>query len=128
MQDELSILALYGLLVIVVLLLHVLTALGQFGLSYAVSPRDEKIELTGIAGRVERTLKNSLIALAIFAPAILILGLKDAYTGTTILAAQLFLICRLIYVPLYIMGIPYLRTLVFVAGLLATAWLYVAAL
>lgn len=128
MQNELSILALYGLWVIVIVLLHVLSAVPQLGLPYLVSPRDQKRELTGMPGRLHRALDNSLIALAMFAPAILVLAAKDAFTGTTLLAAQVFLIARVLYVGVYLLGTPYLRTLIWLVGFLMTAWLYLVAL
>ena len=128
MASELSILVLYGLLTVVVMLLHVLTATGQVGLAYLATPRDEKRELTGIAGRGFRCLQNSIVAMALFAPAVLVLAVKDAFSGTTLLAAQAFLVARVIYVVLYYMGIPWLRTLIWMVGFLATAWLYLQAM
>ena len=105
MASELSILVLYGLLTVVVMLLHVLTATGQVGLAYLATPRDEKRELTGIAGRGFRCLQNSIVAMALFAPAVLVLAVKDAFSG-----------------------IPWLRTLIWMVGFLATAWLYLQAM
>ena len=128
MSSELSILALYGLLTVVVMLIHILLATGQVGMPYLASPRDEKRDLTGVTGRAERCLNNSIVAMALFAPPILILGLLDAYSGATLLAAQVFLIARLIYAPLYWVGVPYLRTGAWVVGFLATAYLFWAAL
>jgi len=127
MQDELSILALYGLFVCALYLLHVVSAGRQLGFRYMASPRDEPRRLTGIPGRIRRSLDNSLVALAMVAPPILVLGLRDGYSGTTTLAAQLFLVCRLLYVPVYIAGVPYLRTALFVLGFLATTWLCLVA-
>ena len=62
--------------------------------------------------------------MALFAPAILILSAKDAFTATTLLLAQIFLVARVIYVIVYIAGIPWIRTLAFVVSLLATLILY----
>ncbi len=130
MSSELSILALYGLVVIVVVLLNVLTAMSQVGLMTLGGARDDMPPLTGVAGRVERALTNSVVAMALFAPAILILSAKDAFTGGTLLAAQIFLIARIAFVPIYAFAIPvpFLRTTVWLAGFLATAYLYLQAL
>lgn len=127
MSSELSILALYGLLTVVVMLVHVLSAAGQVGLGYLATPRDEKRELAGISGRAERCLNNSIVAMALFAPAVLILAVQDAATGKTLLAAQAFLAARALYTVLYYAGLPWLRTGAWLIGFLATAYLYLAA-
>ena len=128
MSSELSILALYGLLVVIIILVQVLLAIPQVGLSYLASPRDEKRELTGTAGRSLRCLENSVIAMALFAPAVLILHVQAGFTATTLLMAQIFLIARAVYVVLYLTGISWVRTGVWIVGFLATAYLYLLAL
>ena len=69
---------------------------------------------------------NCIVALALFAPAVLILAEKGIGTGGTLLAAQVFLIARVIYVVVYAAGLPWARTLIWMVGFLATAWLYLA--
>ncbi|MEM9738666.1 MAG: MAPEG family protein [Pseudomonadota bacterium] len=130
MSSELSILALFGLLIIVVILLNVLTAMQQVGLKTLGGARDDMGALTGLAGRVARTLDNSIVAMTLFAPAILLLASKDAFTSGSLIAAQVFLIARVLFVPIYAFAIPipFLRTVVWMAGFLATAYLYVLAL
>lgn len=128
MSSEPSILALYGLWVIVVILVQVLAAAGQVGLATLAGPRDDMPALTGIAGRLDRAQWNSVVALALFAPAVLLLQARAGFTSSTLLAAQIFLAARVLYVIVYAMGTPWLRTLLWTAGALATAWLYLAAL
>ncbi len=130
MSSELSILALYGLLIVVVVLLNVLTAMSQVGLMTLGGARDDMPALTGVAGRVERALTNSVVAMALFAPAVLILSAKDAFTSGSLLAGQIFLIARVVFVPIYAFAIPvpFLRTIVWMAGFLATIYLYLLAL
>ena len=66
--------------------------------------------------------------MALFAPAVLILGQKGINTPSTLLAAQAFLVARVLYLPLYAFGMPGIRTLVWFTGVLATVWLYLAGL
>ncbi len=127
MSSELNILALYGLLVMAITVVQVLTAAGQVGLPMLSKPRDDMPRLTGVAGRMERCLNNSVVALALFAPAVLILAEREAFTGGTLLAAQIFLLARLGYTLLYPAGIVYARTAIWGLDFLATAWLYIAA-
>lgn len=128
MSSELSILALYGIVLIVIIIVQVTLAVPQLGLSYLATPRDEGRETHGMAARAERCLTNSVVAMALFAPAVLILSAKDAFTASTLLAAQIFLIARIIYAPVYWFGIPWLRTGIWSVGILATLYLYWVAL
>ena len=128
MSSELSILALFGLVVVVTILLQVLLAVPQVGLPYLSSARDEGRPLAGVAGRAVRTVENSAVAMALFAPAILLLQATDGFTPTTLLAAQLFLAARVAFVVVYLLGIPYARTAVWMVGFLATAFLYLQSL
>jgi len=128
MSSELSILALYGLLTLLAILIQVLLATPALGIPYLVSARDTPREMSGTAGRALRAQSNSVYALAMFAPAILLLAVKDGFSGSSLLAAQAFLIARILYLPIYYAGIPWVRTLVWLVGFLATAWLYLLAL
>ncbi len=128
MSSELSILALYGLLIAVTIVIQVVLALPQLGLSYLATPRDEGRKVHGTAARALRCLDNSVVAMALFAPAVLILQARGISTGGTLLAAQVFLIARAAYLVIYLAGIPWLRTGVWAAGLLATLYLYFLAL
>ena len=128
MSSELSILALFGLLVIVTILVQVLLAVPQVGLPYLSSARDDARPLTGMAGRAVRAVENSAVAMALFAPAVLLPQATGGFTSTTLLAAQVFLLARIAFVPVYLLGVPYLRTAVWMLGFLATAFLYLQSL
>lgn len=128
MSSELSILALYGLLVMITILVQVLAAANQVGLGALARPRDDMPMLVGVAGRMDRCQLNAVVALALFAPAILILDAKGGFTAGTLLAAQAFLLARLVYIVVYAAGIPWARTLIWIVGFLATAYLYLMAL
>ncbi len=126
MGNELGILGLYGLVVIVTILVQVITAQAQVGLEMLIKPRDDMPKLLGVAGRMDRAQLNSIVAMALFAPAILILAHKGLSSSTTLLAAQAFIIARILYVVVYAMGLPWARTLIWLVGFLATAYLYIA--
>jgi uncharacterized MAPEG superfamily protein len=128
MFSELTILAYYGLWICVVLLVQVLLAVPQLGLGYLAGPRDEGRALTGMASRAVRCLENSGLAMVLFAPAILLLHAKGGLTDSTLLLAQVFLGARILYTVVYIAGVPWIRTLAWMAGFLATAALYLLAL
>lgn len=128
MSSELGVLGLYGLWVVIVIFVQVLAAAGQVGVVELVKSRDNMPKLTGVPGRLDRAQLNSVIALAMFAPAVYLLQQNGASTAGTVLAAQIFLIARVVYVFLYASGVMWLRTLVWLIGFLATAWLYLVAI
>jgi uncharacterized MAPEG superfamily protein len=128
LTSELSILLTYGLVVVLLLGLKLTGMLTQLDMGYLLSSRDEHRTLEGMLGRTDRALNNSLIALLLFAVPIVVMGLRDTFTGQSLLAAQVFLAARIVYIPAYIFGIVGLRTGVWLAGFLATLLLYFLAL
>ena len=102
--------------------------MSQVGLAMLATPRDDMPELEGMAGRFLRILENSIVSMALFAPAVLILAQKGGFSEATLLAAQVFLIARVVYVLIYALGIPWLRTGIWLIGFVATAYLYLVAL
>ena len=117
-------LALYGLTVIVVILLQVLAAVQQVGLTKLVGNR-EGLVLTGLAGRMERAANNSLLALALVAPAVLITHLSDAADDLADQLMLTFLLSRIAYVALYALGIVWFRTVAWIIAFVCTVLLYV---
>ena len=96
-------------------------SVAQRGLGWAASARDgEARALTGIAARLDRARHNFLETFPLFAAVVLVAFALQRHDGTTILGAQLYFWARLVYLPVYVAGIPYLRTLVWatsVAGI-----------
>ena len=128
LTSELSILALYGLLVAITLILQATGFMGQVGMGYLLSSRDEGRTASGMAARLDRALANSITAMALFAPAVLIVALRDQTSPDSLLAAQVFLAARLVYLPSYMFGIKGLRSLAWTIGFFATVALYFLAL
>lgn len=86
----------------------------QRGIAWNASARDgEPKALTGVAARLERAQKNFLETFPLFAALVLAVVVADRSSADTILATQVYLGARIIYVPLYAAGVPYLRTVAF---------------
>lgn len=117
-------LALYGLTVIIVILLQVLAAVQQVGLKTLAGNR-EGLVLTGLAGRMERAANNSLLALALVAPAVLITYMSDAADDLADQLMLTFLLSRIAYVALFALGIVWFRTVAWLIAFVCTALLYV---
>lgn len=90
----------------------------QRGAGWAAGARDEaKPALSGIGGRLDRARANFLETFPLFAAAVLAADLLQQHDQLTVLGAQLYFWARLVYVPVYAAGIPYLRTLVWAVSI-----------
>jgi uncharacterized MAPEG superfamily protein len=125
MTLEMTYLAMYGLVLITTILIQVLISASQHGLLTLLGNR-ENLNSLGIAERAGKTVQNSVVAMALVAPAVLMLTLANLSTPGTILAIQLFLTARIAYAICFIVGITYLRTVIWIVGFLATAYLYIS--
>ncbi len=93
--------------------------------AWGLGARDGPREGSVFTGRARRTVANQIEALAVFAPLVLIAHVLEISNTMTIWGAGLFLGARIFYVPAYLLGIPYLRTLIWgagVAGSVMVAW------
>ncbi|MBT8476584.1 MAG: MAPEG family protein [Alphaproteobacteria bacterium] len=128
LSSELSILLIYGLITAIALGLKTTGMLATVDMGYLLSSRDEERTLEGMLGRMNRAINNSVTAMALFAPPVLVIALRDQSSAQSLLAAQVFLAARIVYLPAYVFGIRGLRTLVWTIGFLATLLLYFLAL
>jgi uncharacterized MAPEG superfamily protein len=101
-------------------------ATAQHGIQYGISPRDDPKPLTGIGGRVNRAFSNYMQTFPFFAAAVLVAHLAGRHGWLTVVGAQLYFWCRLIYVPLYAAGIPVVRTLAFVGATVGIVMILIA--
>lgn len=105
----------YILLAAVVLgLVHLSAAsfsfMAQVGNKYSVGARDENIQPTGIAGRLNRAQKNFMETFPFFA-VLVVLGYVSGISGSfSIWGSTLYIVGRLLFLPLYALGTPWLRT------------------
>ena len=84
----------------------------QRGYRWTASSRDEVVPpLTGVAGRLERALRNFAETFPLFAAAVLIAHLAGAHSWMTEAGAQLYLYGRIVYLILYAAGVFLLRSL-----------------
>ncbi len=125
MSIELKMLLFTVALFFVQLIAQVVAEILQNGLSYAVSARDEWKNPTGIAGRIERSYFNLLETLAPFAALVLVVLYTGNANANTALGAQIYFWGRVLYVPAYVSGLPFLRTIIWTVstgGLALILW------
>lgn len=91
----------------------------QRGAKWAVHARDGVAPpLTGVAARMDRAFGNFIETFPFFAAAVLAVLVSGKSDATSALGAQLYFWARVAYVPLYALGVPYLRTLVWTVSLI----------
>jgi len=125
MSIELKMLLFTVALFFVQLIAQVVAEVIQHGLGYAVSSRDDWKNPTGMAGRIERAYFNLLETMPAFAALVLIVLYTGNASENTALGAQIYFWGRVIYVPAYLAGVPFLRTLIWTVstlGLLLMFW------
>lgn len=114
-----------ALIVIGLGVLQVLLQAGEYrrvhGVPYANTAQD--VPPPGadsvLLGRLTRALRNLHETLPFFLGVVIILALMEHSTGVTRIAALLFAACRILYLPLYAAGVPYLRGLVWMISFVA---------
>lgn len=113
MTPELYILA--GTLVLA--LVQILAAAGartsELGIKWNAGARDGEAPPPGLlAGRLIRAQANLFETLPLFAAAVIIAHVTGQDGWLTFIGAHLYFFARLLYVPLYAFGVPYVRSMV----------------
>ena len=90
------------------------------GRQIGLGNRDNLKEATPMGGRAERAAKNSIEAAVFFVPLALIAN-AAGLDAEVMLGAQIAFWARIAYVPIYIAGIKYLRSLVWIVGVVGYA-------
>jgi len=87
------------------------------GTLIALGNRDNLPEASPLAGRAERTARNTLENFVLFAAIALVAHAAGATSPKVAMGAQIFFWARLIYIPVYVAGIAYLRTAIWVLSI-----------
>lgn len=115
--------AVLGWSVVLLLVQIILQAVSTYDLGpYLLGPRDDNRQSGNVmAGRLKRALENLLETYPAFVALALALAVTGKAGGIAATGAWLWLIARVVYVPLYAFGVPGVRTLawcVSIVGLL----------
>jgi uncharacterized MAPEG superfamily protein len=99
----------------------------QRGYRWTASSRDAAAPpLTGVAGRLERALRNFLETFPVFVSAIFLVHILGRESALSSWGAGLYFSARLIYLPLYAAGVPLVRSLVWNVALVGIVLLLLA--
>ncbi|TCP72591.1 MAPEG family protein [Sphingomonas sp. PP-CE-1G-424] len=95
------------------------TATRDRGLDWNAGPRDgDQKPLGEMAGRAERALKNFQETYPVFIALALGLAVTDRTGGMGAIGAWLWFGARIVYIPLYLFGIKYVRSLCWTVSIL----------
>jgi uncharacterized MAPEG superfamily protein len=101
----------------------------QRGYKWTASARDgDATPLAGVAGRLDRAMRNFSETFPLFAALVLAAQALGRHDEVTEAGAVLYFVARLAYLPLYAFGVPLVRSLVWNVAALGMALLAVALL
>ncbi len=126
MAFELQMVAAAVLIGIIHLLWAAAAAQPQRGLKWNTGPRDEPVVLTGVAGRLERAFANFRETFPFFVALVLIDYLGGRLGALTAYGAVTYVVARAVYIPLYALGVPFVRSLTWVASMVGILMLLAA--
>ena len=127
MIPELQLVLFYALSVILMLIVQSYLATQQHGIKI-LAERIEHITLTGIAGRSDRAVNNSIVSLVFVLPAVMALALIGQSSTGTVIALQIFIVARILYFVAYLFSITWVRSCLWWVGTICVFYLYAIAL
>jgi len=120
MATELTMLAWAMLLGFVYIFAASTVVTREHGMKWNASARDDSSKpLSPLAGRLQRAQSNFFETFPFFAAAAIAVVLAGRGSDTTALAAQVYFWARVVYLPLYAAGVPYVRSLVWLVSIVA---------
>lgn len=129
MTTEFACLAWTLVLALIQILLPAMSRTGETGVNYNASARDSEGPPVGkITGRLQRAQRNLFETLPVFAIGIIIAHIAGRSGALTWWGAVLYLWARVVYLPLYAFGVPYLRSLVWLVSLVGIILILIAIL
>src|ERR1700761_9610015 len=118
MSPDLKYLLFSLILTFVQMLIAVSFANFAVGLPTLAGNREGMGELPGIGGRARRAHLNMIENLVLFAPLVLIAAVAGKANAGTAMGAMVFFWARLAYAIIYVVGIPWLRTVSWVVSVI----------
>lgn len=126
MSVELTMLAYSVALLLALIVVQAVSAIQTQGGKTLAGNRDNLKPPSAFEGRTRRTLYNHIEAMAMFAPLVLIAAVSGKSNSMTVLGAQLFFYARVLYSASYLIGVPYLRSLIWMVGVAGIVIIFLA--
>jgi uncharacterized MAPEG superfamily protein len=98
------------------------------GMLAAFGNREGMSEAHDFAGRTDRAAKNMLENLVFFTALALVAVVGGVTSPDVELGARIFFWARIVYIPIYMVGIPFLRTATWFVSVIGMAMIFLAIL
>jgi uncharacterized MAPEG superfamily protein len=90
----------------------------QYGIAWNAGARDEaQPPLKPLPARLARAQDNLFETLPLFLGFVLIAAVSGRESALAAMGAQIYLVARVIYVPVYALGVPFVRSLIWVVSM-----------
>ena len=90
----------------------------ELGAKWNMGARDEKTQdLKPLTGRLLRAQSNFFETFPLFASAVLIVAVSHTYSAYSYWGCIIYLVARIIYLPIYAFGIPVIRTIIWLISI-----------
>src|SRR5947207_900838 len=126
MSIELRLLAYAVALLFVIMLNQANVGVMAQGPKPMMGSRDNLPAPKSFQARTKRLLDNHIEGLVMFAPLVLIAAQQHISNDITVLGARLFFYSRVAHAACYLVGVPFLRTLAWLVGIVGTVMIFLA--
>ena len=96
------------------------------GLKAALGNREAEVTSTGVAARTDRAARNMLENMVVFTALALVASVGGVADPHVELGARIFYWARLVYIPVYMVGIPVARTAVWAISVVGMVLIFSA--
>lgn len=114
-------------LLFVMVLVQALTGIKQFGLEPLAGSRDNLAEPGIVQSRAKRASANMIENMVLFIPLALV-AIHSGTEGLALKGAALFFYARLAYAPIYWLGVPWIRPLIWGLSIVGLIMMFIALL
>ena len=91
----------------------------ELGFKWNMGARDEKTQdLSPLTARLLRAQSNFFETFPLFASAVLIVAVSHTYSAYSYWGCLIYLLARIIYLPLYAFGVPVIRTVIWLVSII----------
>ena len=125
MAIELLVLGIFGLLISLVVLGQVPFLVSHHGLGSTLGSREGMAKSSGFAGRIERSISNSITSLTLFAPVALLIALTDQSSTYSAFLCLVYLGARIVYSLCYWLSLTPWRSICWSISVFCVLLLYV---
>jgi uncharacterized MAPEG superfamily protein len=111
-------------ILLVVISVQAVAGIANNGMKWGFGPRDSCKDDTLFLARSKRTVTNHIESMMLFVPLALVAHLAGVSGDMLAKGALLYVVARAIYPLTYWTGLPYVRTLVWTAGVIGTVMVF----